>query len=436
MARRTEIKETWEKDRVQDAKQSLESHYESQIKHMEEEHKKHLKGIKQKKEFREREVYDVGKVARAADEVKRRETQKLENERKLKDNEKQAKKCKENIENSLSKIQQFKNYKFGDVIGRKTFVQHNLDIEAMKTVRLVVFGPTGAGKSCFINTAQNTFGFDDTCVTQDAAAEGTLHLEAFLTELDFMLVDSRGFFSLKGEYEKELKNIISGRIQINDIIKRRDDDGDVWQNIKDKAADLPDRIHGLICVLEFDDERFEQYRQKMEEYRSFFKEEGYSPVTVVLHKRDISLDSPDDKIAEAALAVGAAADRAFTLTNHYAMETDITDESKAKVVEIIETALIGAETYVKINLLEKKRNAKITQMEKDRLDLDTFLERVQSKYLFKDEEISEFKTQCSENDVTNTKHLKDLEEDLDSLVPIWGMVPLLKFELNKLFGVK
>ena len=57
------------------------------------------------------------------------------------------------LEAELPKLRrQLKNYKFGDKIKLDSFL--GLEIDDVTQLRIGVFGSTGSGKSCFINTVE------------------------------------------------------------------------------------------------------------------------------------------------------------------------------------------------------------------------------------------------------------------------------------------
>ncbi|XP_070552425.1 uncharacterized protein [Ptychodera flava] len=248
-----------------------------------------------------------------------------------------------------------KNYKFGDMIGAEEFKNNGLDISEIKSARIVVFGPTGSGKSSFIAMAQHIMLEKpfNAVETQSAGGEGNRHLEKYLHDMNFHLLDTRGYFDTGEDFSLELQNILSGRLKDDEEIDR---EGDIAMRIsKLEEGKLSEKGHCLIAILDIDDARFDQYKSEMEKYRKFFKEKGFSPVSVVTYK---TKGVPDEqskmkKTMEAASIFGAAIDRSFILRNHIADgDKTVIDESKVTVTRILETALIGAEMYIKIQMLQ------------------------------------------------------------------------------------
>lgn len=88
------------------------------------------------------------------------------------------------------------DYQFGSKIHQASF--RGLDISDVGKLRIGVFGPTGSGKSCFINTCEGVVLRTDkgSSPIGTTGAEGTIILEDFLPEMFFRLVDTRGFYKL------------------------------------------------------------------------------------------------------------------------------------------------------------------------------------------------------------------------------------------------
>lgn len=142
-------------------------------------------------------------------------------------------------------------YELGSITGSQTLKTLNFS-----KLRIGVFGPTGSGKSCFINTCERTVRQTDkgSVPIATSGAEGTLILEDYLTELFFRLVDTRGFFSYDHREGKEVNDILYGRIKSGDFIKRGDDSfGD--QIARRKDAPFEEWLHGVILVVKANDVR-------------------------------------------------------------------------------------------------------------------------------------------------------------------------------------
>ena len=136
------------------------------------------------------------------------------------------------------------DYKFGNKIKLDSF--KGLAIDDVTQLRIGVFGPTGSGKSCFINTCERAVRQTDRGTAPDSTTgqEGTITLQDYLPELFFHLVDTRGFFNYNANETVEFKNILDGKIQPGD---------NVVGSIED-AMDLhpcppfANRLHGIIII--------------------------------------------------------------------------------------------------------------------------------------------------------------------------------------------
>ena len=87
------------------------------------------------------------------------------------------------------------NYKFGNKTNNFLGVQ----IEDVTQLRIGVFGPTGSGKSCFINTCERTVRPTEKGSAPESITgqDGNVTLQDHLPEMFFHLVNTRGFLQLQ-----------------------------------------------------------------------------------------------------------------------------------------------------------------------------------------------------------------------------------------------
>ena len=93
------------------------------------------------------------------------------------------------LEDELPRLRhQLKNYKFGDKINLDSFL--GLEIDDVTELRIGVFGSTGSGKSCFINTVERVVRQTNkgSVPDQSRGNEGTIILQDYLPELFFLQV--------------------------------------------------------------------------------------------------------------------------------------------------------------------------------------------------------------------------------------------------------
>ncbi|XP_077984292.1 uncharacterized protein LOC144438937 [Glandiceps talaboti] len=422
-----------------------------------------LEREQRKREEREREmevkhvteeVWDEGEIQTAVEQ----KLSELEASEKQREREHQQELLKLIVTEFLNtRLPSLKKYKIGDMIGYDEFKYNGLEI-GFENVRIALFGPTGSGKSSFINMAQQVMEDRDlrkvSSITQGTGREGTMSLVAYLQSDDFQfyLLDTRGFFDTGTEMMTEMKDVLSGRIDEDDTIYRKTDldllDRDIAEDaafeMEERAnrpdAELAERVHGLICILDYDDARFNDYKDEMKPYREFFKSQGISPVSVVMFKTEQSesekdAKSEEDKIMkalDAASTVGASKDRTFILENRIVDDNIvINDYSKTTITKILETVLIGAESYIKLQLLEEKYRQENLDEDKP---VEPFLNEWQKKYLWTDDEMSALRSIFSKENVTTVETLKNRWGKVKSEIPkpLWGMTDIIEHELPRI----
>ena len=141
------------------------------------------------------------------------------------------------------------DYKFGNKIKLDSF--KGLAIDDVTQLRIGVFGPTGSGKSCFINTCERAVRQTDKGTAPDSTTgqEGTITLQDYLPELFFHLVDTRGFFNYNANETVEFKNILDGKIQPGDNVVRPIEDQEDFPAIDlHPCPPFANRLHGIIII--------------------------------------------------------------------------------------------------------------------------------------------------------------------------------------------
>ena len=103
------------------------------------------------------------------------------------------------------------NYKFGDKTRLGNFM--GLKIDDVTQLRIGVFGPTGSGKSCFINTCERAVRQTEKGSAPDSTTgqAGTITLQNYLPEMFFRLVDTKGFFNYNSNENAEFRISRSGK---------------------------------------------------------------------------------------------------------------------------------------------------------------------------------------------------------------------------------
>ena len=191
----------------------------------------------------------VDNTAREREEARKREERRLANERKLREKAEKLRIAKEiqeeeerrkaqylekrereiaqedarrreeevkrlQLENALClRRAELFDYKFGNKTRLDSF--RGLAIDDVTQLRIGVFGPTGSGKSCFINTCERTVRQTEKGSAPDSTTgkESTITLQDYLPEMFFRLVDTRGFFNYNANEVEEFQNILEGKLQ-------------------------------------------------------------------------------------------------------------------------------------------------------------------------------------------------------------------------------
>ena len=170
------------------------------------------------------------------------------------------------------------DYKFGNKIKLDSF--KGLAIDDVTKLRIGVFGPTGSGKSCFINTCERAVRQTDKGTAPDSTTgqEGTITLQDYLPELFFNLVDTRGFFNYNSNETVEFQNILQGKIQPGDNVHRpKEDQEDVPAMDLHPCRPFANRLHGVIIIVKANDPRLREgaLRDYLKPVRDILRRTGY-----------------------------------------------------------------------------------------------------------------------------------------------------------------
>ena len=195
---------------------------------------------------------------RQEEEAKRREQNKQQLQREeARRKEKEQKRLQLEAELCRRRDELF-NYKFGNKTRLDNFL--GLQIEDVTQLRIGVFGPTGSGKSCFINTCERTVRQTEKGTAPDSTTgqEGTITLQDYLPEMFFHLVDTRGFFNYNANEAAEFENILTGKIQPGDnIVRPKEGQASAAQEMHQKTQ-FGQRMHGIIIMVKANDPRLRE----------------------------------------------------------------------------------------------------------------------------------------------------------------------------------
>ena len=170
---------------------------------------------------------------------------------------------------------QLYNYKFGDKTRLDNF--QGLQIDDVTQLRIGVFGPTGSGKSCFINTCERVVRKTEKESAPDSTTgqEGRITLQDYLPEMFFHLIDTRGFFNYNANEAFGFQNILYGKIQPGDNIALSVD-GHVNEQETRQCPAFGQRLHGIILVVKANDPRLNEGALKdyLKPVRDIVRENG------------------------------------------------------------------------------------------------------------------------------------------------------------------
>ena len=147
-------------------------------------------------------------------------------------------------------------YEFGEYNGLHSF--QGLEIEDVTQLRIGLFGPTGSGISCFIHGCERVLRQTErgTAPYGGCGRQVTTMLQDYLPEMFFHLVDTPGFFDIKGSV-LEFQSVVEGRIQPGSRVFIRGGPQELDELINDLSPcpGFAYKLHGIIFFVRANDPR-------------------------------------------------------------------------------------------------------------------------------------------------------------------------------------
>lgn len=403
-------------------------------------------------ERKQRENEERLRIAKEKAEEERRRREQLKEQRQKEIEEEEARRQAEEqkrleLEAELCRRRdQLFNYKFGDKTRLDNFM--GLNIDDVTQLRIGVFGPTGSGKSCFVNTCERAVRETERGSAPDSTTgqEGTITLQDYLPEMFFHLVDTRGFFNYNSNENIEFQNILFGKIQPGDNILRSTDGENKPQEMHQCPA-FGQRMHGIIIVVKANDPRLTEGALKdyLKPVRDVLRRNGIAPITVITHRDTLQTeDDKKDAFDEASAATGSSPSHTFFMWNYTKDNKERNPQIEQMTFDVLHYALMTAERAVKI-MKQKEKNKREDEMMKalegvtvsgqvapDSADasVEVFLRFLQKEYQWSTNSIMTASSKLAKDDITSVKLLAMSWSEVRQYFPA-GMSRMIEKELKK-----
>ncbi|XP_068732112.1 inner centromere protein A-like [Montipora capricornis] len=341
------------------------------------------------------------------------------------------------------------NYTFGSKTHLDSF--RGLAIDDVTKLRIGVFGPTGSGKSCFINTCERAVRKEEKGTVPDntAGSEGTIILQDYLPEMFFRLVDTRGFFNYNSNENEEFENILEGRLRPGDNVFRSvpgSKENTASKNNLHSNSEFSDKLHGVIIVVKANDKRLTEGTLKdyLNPVRQILRRQGIAPMTVVTHHDTLKTKEEEDNAKyEASAATGSSPGHVFFMANYTKENSTRDPDIERMTFDILHFALLSAERAVKI-MKQKLKNEEEDRMMRaldgvsvkeqvapDSADasVEVFLRFLQKEYQWSSNSVREAVSKLSRDDVTTVKLLAMCWKDVRNYFVV-GMRAMIEKELK------
>eukprot|EP00058_Branchiostoma_floridae_P026011 XP_002611501.1 hypothetical protein BRAFLDRAFT_63864 [Branchiostoma floridae] len=378
---------------------------------------------RQLREQAERERREIQEAERRDEERRQQQQQREEQEK-----QREAERLSKLQQTALDEREKLLKYCFGDKHGLRSFDSLNIrDMQQSdRGIRIGMFGPSGSGKSSFINTCERAIKLTPkgSCEIQTSGAEGTILVQEYLDDIGskFCLVDSRGFFTFSVSEFMAMTNIVYGRILPGEKIDlkgaKKVDKDDSWDT-------FTNWLHAVVIVLSARDPNLlnGNHQTNLNTIRGFMKPRGIAPVCVVTHVDEVRDKSQLDQIkTKASAATGSPESHVFFIENYHPEHNERDCNIELRAMEIINSALTVGERYVKIHKqqqqYEEEEKQAASGQSKEEESIDSLFQRLCDTKHIPPAKVEPVITLLKEEDVTTTRLLRDNWGDLEDELPI------------------
>ncbi|XP_019647188.1 PREDICTED: uncharacterized protein LOC109487625 [Branchiostoma belcheri] len=381
------------------------------------------KKARQLREQAERERREIQEAERREEERRRQQQQQEEQEK-----QKEAERLRRLQQESRGQKKKLLRYNFGDKHGLRNFASIDKRDIQRSGLRIGVIGPTGSGKSSFINTCERAMKLTEkgTCETQTSGAEGTTIVQEYLDDIGskFCLVDTRGFFNYGEKEFTAMTNIVYGRLRPGEKIDLdsaeeagKDDSWDAFSN----------GLHAIVIVLAATHKDpllySGQHMTNLNTIREFMKPRGISPVTVVTHVDQVRDEKELNKIKlKASAATGSPPSHVYFIENYHPGHNDRDFSIELRAMEILNSALLVGERYVRIHKQQQQYAAEERQAAAVQCGanepIEGFFRRLCDTRHIPYDKTESVIAHLKEEDVTTAKLLRDNWDDLEAELQI------------------
>lgn len=367
-------------------------------------------------------------------EVQQRETEKLARE--LKEKEK-----------TLQLKETLMNYDFQchPRIRKEAF--RDLRVDDIEFIRIALIGPAGSGKTSFIGTLQRAIGETQSAFEHGKGGEGDILLQEYYVQKQIRILDTRGFFERDDKLFDECLNILTGRIRPGEEIEREheksenrsSDGGQESMMTARKIQPFSKYVHAVIFVVKGNDRRLETgtYTEPLKKIRAHFQREGHTPVTVITCLDKLKTEEDQrNACGMAAQVTGGAGGRTHLISNYTEENNNRSITVDRAALDILESALISAESFIRIRKqrekTQRKREAMASGQSSGVDSVEKFFARLKQQHHWTEQgKVNSALDYLRRQEINTVMVLKEMWKEIKSDLPLsTGMRKVLEQEMG------